>query len=363
MQDLSDLFTAWLKAESEPSLMERALFMIRRVTDPMGAEIEVMGDRLGHADPYGHDTLNIRARWGNIATVGQITRQSIVNAGDAAVEIAASFLEQFQNSMLSYLRLAHRGGKTLTNVPILEPEPVLDEFLIGYRVWRVDRDGGLIPLGLWSGSNWQGNREVEAECKYGRHTAPGPDPCHCGWNLYATPEIALSREASGVLGVVAAHGDIYTHVDGFRAQFARPLALVDLPDRATGKPQGLPLLASIEELVEFGAQYGQTMTDDIAPGPEHFRQVIEPSSYGLWQVAPAQTWRELGEAQRRYGVSVKDVALAFKSFNTAFEPGQNLHLLHSAYRSLADQRALYDQYASQRPFDPWHGSPPGMVSL
>jgi hypothetical protein len=89
----------------------------------------------------------------------------------------------------------------------------------------------------------------EAICEGMRHTAPYPR-CQCG--LYAfhrpTPLEATPRELAGA---IAASGDIEVYREGFRAQYARIVALARLPDMPVTTTQaetvaahyGVPLVA------------------------------------------------------------------------------------------------------------------------
>lgn len=98
--------------------------------------------------------------------------------------------------------------------------------LIGFRCWRM-------PFGAPSlqsaTSNHAWRRGVnEAICVGSDHAAPDP---WCGCGLYAfhqpTPLGAAPRELAGA---IAAFGDIEVYEEGFRAQYARVIALARLPD-------------------------------------------------------------------------------------------------------------------------------------
>jgi hypothetical protein len=104
--------------------------------------------------------------------------------------------------------------------------PVYHHELVGFRCWRV-------PFGAPSlraaSSNHAWRPGVnEAACTQSDHAVPDPQ-CQCG--LYAfhqpTPLNAFPRELAGA---IAASGDIEVYEDGFRAQYARIIALARLPD-------------------------------------------------------------------------------------------------------------------------------------
>jgi hypothetical protein len=104
--------------------------------------------------------------------------------------------------------------------------PVYHRELIGFRCWRM-------PFGVPSlqstTSNHAWRRGVnEATCDESDHAAPN-HRCRCG--LYAfhqpTPLGAAPRELAGA---IAAFGDLEVYEDGFRAQYARVIALARLPD-------------------------------------------------------------------------------------------------------------------------------------
>jgi hypothetical protein len=104
--------------------------------------------------------------------------------------------------------------------------PVYHHELIGFRCWRM-------PFGAPSlqsaTSNHAWRRGVnEAICDSMDHAAPYPR-CQCG--LYAfhrpTPLEATPRELAGA---IAASGNIEVYRKGFRAQYARIIALARLPD-------------------------------------------------------------------------------------------------------------------------------------
>jgi hypothetical protein len=113
--------------------------------------------------------------------------------------------------------------------PAVVPSP-----LYGLRTWSVVGESGSERLGgphreaSWpAGGEW-----LEASCETG-HAAPARD-CDCGVHAWH-PRPRSARRVMGsrrhVAGVVEALGAIELHADGFRAERARPHALVDAPWR------------------------------------------------------------------------------------------------------------------------------------
>lgn len=115
-----------------------------------------------------------------------------------------------------------------------QPEPTLfSEPIHGLRAWRVLADGRL--TGIAKHQAWPTDGPLESECLRFCHYSPAPD-CSCGaYGFHPNPFRLrmLSRRhgpqrAGFVFGVVQAWGRMEVHLDGFRAQWARPRALVTL---------------------------------------------------------------------------------------------------------------------------------------
>jgi hypothetical protein len=107
--------------------------------------------------------------------------------------------------------------------------PLVPSPLYGLRTWTVVGDaGGERLAGPHRGVTWPAaGAWLEATCAVG-HASPARD-CDCGvhgWHprrRWARRTLAARRE---IAGVVEAVGVIEVHEDGFRAQRARPYALV-----------------------------------------------------------------------------------------------------------------------------------------
>lgn len=111
--------------------------------------------------------------------------------------------------------------------------------IIGYRAWRINPETFELR-GPVSRIVWPNDGKLEAQCEdilhrdeFRRvlrdHATPG-DICKCG--IYAFHDVDSAMESYcthslSILGVAAFWGRIAVHSNGFRAQYARPLALAD----------------------------------------------------------------------------------------------------------------------------------------
>lgn len=109
--------------------------------------------------------------------------------------------------------------------------PLVPGRIHGIRAWSIRTERGSPRLGaLVNDSRWAvGGAATEASCRAvgrGGHRAPR-EACSCG--LYALHPFAARRGghlASGaVIGVIEAWGRVVLHPTGFRAEYARPVAL------------------------------------------------------------------------------------------------------------------------------------------
>jgi hypothetical protein len=117
--------------------------------------------------------------------------------------------------------------------------PLVPGSLYGLRTWTVVGAHGDERLaGAQHDVRWPADGAwLEADCAAGRgHAAPAPD-CDCGIHAWH-PRRRWARRTlavrARVAGVVEASGAIEVHEDGFRAQRARPHALVLPPRRDPG---------------------------------------------------------------------------------------------------------------------------------
>ncbi len=165
----------------------------------------------------------------------------------------------------------------------MSAEPVAEP-LVGFRHWGCKRGGlysGIFVAGRFVPNPalgmiaprvglrpWPTDHERVAKCFALRgHEAPYRD-CSCGWSAYYS--LATEPELPApecVWGAIVAWGTIVECETGFRAQFARPLALLDRenPDdlREQGRraafaadAYGIPLLER-DELIAYAHWHGE----------------------------------------------------------------------------------------------------------
>ena len=161
-------------------------------------------------------------------------------------------------------------------------EPVAEP-LVGFRRWGCRRRGlysGIFVAGRFVANPalrmvapraapmpWPTDGDRVAKCFALRgHEAPYRD-CNCGWSAYyalaAEPEMPAPE---CVWGAVVAWGRIVECESGFRAQFARPLALLEYrhPDdlrqgrraAVAAEAYGIPLLER-DELIAYARWHGE----------------------------------------------------------------------------------------------------------
>ena len=164
----------------------------------------------------------------------------------------------------------------MTAEPVAEP-------LTGFRWWGARRGrlySGIFVAGRFvpnpalslvapraTPSPWPTSTDRVAKCFAVRgHEAPYRD-CRCGYAAYyALPEEPDLPAAEAVWGAVVAWGRIIECERGFRAQYARPIALLDSEnplDRRTKKRSALaaeeyaiPLLER-DELIAYASWHGE----------------------------------------------------------------------------------------------------------
>lgn len=154
--------------------------------------------------------------------------------------------------------------------------------VIGYRAWKIDPDKRML-CGPVSRTVWPCDRKLEASCEeifaskkgrdFARIEAPHQTPGHeCPCGIYGFHSLEDARyfgiHSTTVLGVAAFWGRISVHTTGFKAQFARILAIADhLEDRDLGWTTALDSIterymipAIPEDLLE---QYGLTFGEPL----------------------------------------------------------------------------------------------------
>lgn len=158
------------------------------------------------------------------------------------------------------------GNPLPTNPPALLPVVERALPIIGFRGWIVVTEKRVgVKLGSTGvGAFWQPTTN-KAGCLAdgdveGRHEAPSAD-CHCGFYLMRRLDDVIPYTGDeAVYGAVVAWGRIIEHTDGFRAEYARPLALVkDSPlAEMAGNALGLPVVAR-EYLENYAKEFGEEM--------------------------------------------------------------------------------------------------------
>lgn len=165
----------------------------------------------------------------------------------------------------------------MTVEPVAEP-------LVGFRRWGCRRGAlysGIFVAGRFvpnpalamvaprvKPAPWPVDEDRVAKCFALRgHEAPHRD-CNCGFSAYyelpAEPELPAP---DAVWGVIAAWGRVVEHEHGFRAQYARPVALLDRENPLDYGEQGrrtaiaadaygIPLLKHAE-LVAYAGWHGE----------------------------------------------------------------------------------------------------------
>ena len=168
----------------------------------------------------------------------------------------------------------------------MSAEP-LAEPLVGFRRWGCRAGGlysGIFTAGCFVPSPprwlsvaraavplpWPRDHDRVARCFVSwDHEAPDAD-CRCGYYAYyALPEEPDLPAAEAVWGAVVAWGRVVECETGFRAQYARPVALLDCEnpfDRQGGRlplaadNYGIPLLDR-HEIVAYAAWHGEVCSE------------------------------------------------------------------------------------------------------
>jgi hypothetical protein len=98
------------------------------------------------------------------------------------------------------------------------------EAIIGYRSWRLWPDDGTVWLvSAFNDTRWPQLDPLQIRCDCAR-----PERVHtCGIHAWNEPPALLSYYGYLTHGEVALWGDVRIHQGGYRADFARPVSLVD----------------------------------------------------------------------------------------------------------------------------------------
>jgi hypothetical protein len=119
---------------------------------------------------------------------------------------------------------------------VVSDTPLVPTPLYGLRTWTVVGESGAEGLaGPHQRAKWPaGGAWLEATCAQSSGHRPPTHGCGCGVHVWHPSRRSARRVLAGrreIPGIAEAHGAIEVHEDGFRAQRARPYALVLAPGR------------------------------------------------------------------------------------------------------------------------------------
>jgi hypothetical protein len=196
--------------------------------------------------------------------------------------------------------------------------------LYGLRTWRPATDArGEYLTGAYDATPWpDGGAWLHATCERAAgHAAPDPD-CSCGIHAWHPTRASARRVLASrfdVPGIVEAAGAVQVHEEGFRAQRARPHALVATPGR------------NARLVARLGERYGVEVIE--VSGPDALLRWCHDRDLGLAQpvvdgLIGAEAKAECVQARRRrrrkdaigLGAALA-VAAALLSFGGAFASG------------------------------------------
>lgn len=177
---------------------------------------------------------------------------------------------------------------------------VIDTEVIGFRQWRI-RVSELFAM--MHGVRWTPGKNT-AECHARSHLRIGEttrDPCPhppregCGCGLYAlhspddlwysTVSPGVPAPALIVSGVIVGWGEVLVHNSGWRAEFARIVALgipTRFPEMVSdlGRDYGVPYVP-VRELAGIAGEFGVPVPETLRPPPEpkHHRITLPWGGY------------------------------------------------------------------------------------
>src|SRR6266487_1740205 len=107
--------------------------------------------------------------------------------------------------------------------------PLSIEPVLGWRVWRLTREGGELRLQAVSHlSTWMPQEATAAQCSFTSHRAP-LESCTCGYYAASSMENLVTSgvfvRGVGVIGAIAMWGTVIEHARGARSEFAYPARL------------------------------------------------------------------------------------------------------------------------------------------
>jgi hypothetical protein len=138
-----------------------------------------------------------------------------------------------------------------------EQLPLVAGPVYGIRSWRLAwRDDRPIMSGAFQDARWSpGTEPTRAYCAVAHHQAPAPD-CGCGiygihpnrFSDWAHLSNGRSGERNNLVGIIEAWGRVELHDDGFRAEYARPYALVEIKSLGLCDPKQVAAALGIPNL-------------------------------------------------------------------------------------------------------------------
>jgi glycine cleavage system H lipoate-binding protein len=257
--------------------------------------------------------------------------------------------------------------------------PDLFEPVVGYRAWRLDDDGELLP---WTGVSGPWTPGVnEAECHYysrGRaapdHRPPAPD-CMCG--IYALANLGdhrLTGRAGQAVGAIVAWGAIELHRTGFRAEKASIVALAEPADESMAEAMaraahryGVALVPRAD-LPVHARQFGAPVSAELLTGDERVSPELAARHVGergiaidehVW-ASPTATDVKVGITEPFARLLGDDLALTLPPEGTRVDAGDPLAMLHTDGQTLVVWARVSGSIAQRNEAAVWD---PRMVAL
>jgi hypothetical protein len=174
--------------------------------------------------------------------------------------------------------------------------PLVATPLYGLRTWTVTGEQGAERLsGPYQGAPWPtGGAWLESSCQEG-HDPPGPG-CTCGvhgWHPRPRAARRILAARREIPGIVEARGAIEVHEDGFRAEQARPRALILAPGRNAA------LLQRLAEAYDVPVVEARDAQAVLAWCSEHELGLTEPVVAELLGSAELDAHHRTRRAKRR----------------------------------------------------------------
>ena len=183
--------------------------------------------------------------------------------------------------------------------PLAAEAPLIPGRIYGLRTWRVRWSAGRPVLsGVFQSAPWADALEpTRARCRgrggeRSKHRAPAPD-CRCGIYAMHPAQIGEWFEMTrrpfdwgpSVHGIVEAWGRVELHEDGFRAEYARPHAMVHVEgygswteSREVAEALGIEHLVfeNVADVGEYCERHGLGMDNATVAELNPFTQMLGP---------------------------------------------------------------------------------------